>query len=90
MAFTIGVRKRDKKHSSILKKVRLMCFCITAITASLFAAVMIQVEKRGIKKQLDSRASILASSLEQAVGAEFYNTDMAEVYEHSLEVIEDS
>ena len=89
MAFTIGRTKTTKKHS-ILKKVRLMCYSITVITAALFAVVMIQVEKRGIKKQLDSRASILATSLEQAVGTEFYNNDMAEVYEHSLEVLEDS
>ena len=90
MALTFGKRGGEKKKHSILKKVRLMCYSISGITAALFAIVMIQVEKRGIKKQLDSRAAILATSLEQAVGKEFYNTDMAEVYDHCLEVIEDS
>lgn len=89
MGFVIHRRKGTKKHS-ILKKVRLMCYSITAITAALFAAVMIQVEKRGIAKQLDSRADILAKSLEQAVGNAFVRTDMPPVYEHCMEVIETS
>ncbi|MFT4549850.1 MAG: two-component sensor histidine kinase [Verrucomicrobiales bacterium] len=89
MGFIIGKRRSNKKHS-ILKKVRLMCYCITVITATLFGVVMIQVEKRGIKKQLESRANILASSLEQAVGTEFINTDIEDVYEYCLPMIEES
>jgi two-component sensor histidine kinase len=89
MGMVIGKRRADKKHS-ILKKVRLMCYSISVITVFLFACVMIQVEKRGINKRLESRASILAASLEQAVGKDFINTEMAEVFEHCLQSIEKS
>ena len=89
MGLVVNRQRSDKKHS-ILKKVRLMCYSITAITATLFAAVMIQVEKRGIKKQLDTRASILARTLEQDVGNDFLRVDIAPVYERSFDEFEGS
>ena len=84
------MKRRPPKKHSILQRVRLMCYSITMITAALFAAIMIQVEKRGVKNQLETRATLLATSLEQAVGRDFVNFEMAEVYEHWLQVIDDS
>jgi len=89
MAFLVSRRKRPKKHS-ILKKFRLMCYTVTGITAALFAIVMIQVEKRGIKKQLDSRADVITTSLENSVGKKFHGKDLPDVVEHCIKVMDDS
>jgi len=82
--------KRAQQKHSILGRVRLMCYSITVITASLFAVVMIQVEKRGVKNQLELRADLLATSLDQAVGQEFLDADMASVADHCLRMVETS